>query len=88
MDVSDKRTETLLKELAAAVAELRELIANRPRLHRKDVMRRYGFSESTLHRRLRKCWFPAPRRFGGPLWRLADLEAAERSGTLPRPVPT
>jgi len=48
-------------------------------------MLRYGCSESTLHRYIRKNLLPAPVRFTGPLWRREDLEAAEASGQLPRP---
>jgi predicted DNA-binding transcriptional regulator AlpA len=55
-------------------------------LHRKDVMVRYSFSASTLHRWLRKGLLPPPIRFTGPLWRLADLEAAERAGQVQRTV--
>lgn len=59
-----------------------------PRLHRKDLMLRYGISEATLHRWIRRGLLPAPVRFTGPLWRLVDLEAAELSGRLPRPAST
>jgi predicted DNA-binding transcriptional regulator AlpA len=49
-------------------------------------MARYGFSEATLHRKLRRGELPRPIRFSGPLWRLEDLEEAEKAGQLPCPV--
>ena len=75
-----------LRDLAEQVSQLRQLITNSPRLHRKDVMLRYGFSEATLHRWMRKGLLPEPIRICGPLWRLVDLEAAEAAGRLPRPM--
>lgn len=92
--MSPPRRNTTLEEVAAEIAwlrsevvYLREEIANTPRLHRKDVMARYGISKSTLHRWLKLPGrLPRPVRFGGPLWRLADLEKAEAAGLLPRPV--
>jgi len=75
-----------LDTLAVEVATLKELVLNAPRLHRKDLLVRYGIAESTLHRWLRRGWLPEPIRIAGPVWRLADLEAAERAGQLPRPV--
>jgi predicted DNA-binding transcriptional regulator AlpA len=83
--VMERRTNLTLRRLAAELARLQELIISTPRLHRKELMLRYGCSESTLHRWIRKNLLPAPVRFTGPLWRLADLEAAEASGQLPRP---
>lgn len=65
---------------------LQELVLKVPRLHRKDLMVRYGLSEATLHRWLRGHKLPRPIRFTGPLWRLEDLEAAEKAGQLPCPV--
>ena len=82
----DKSTQTVLQQLLSGMAELREMIANQPRLHRKDLMVRYGCSEATLHRWMRNERLPAPIRFRGPLWRLGDLEAAEQAGRLPLPV--
>lgn len=84
--VMERRTNQTLSRLAAQLARLQELITNTPRLHRKELMLRYGCSESTLHRWIRKNLLPRPIRFTGPLWNLADLEAAEASGQLPRPV--
>lgn len=74
--------EQILRELQS----LRRIIINQPRLHRKDVMVRYGWSESTLHRRIRDGRLPPPVMFSRPLWRLGDLEDAEIAGQLPRPV--
>jgi len=82
----EKRSRATLEDLFSAVADLRAALANTPRLHRKDVLLRYGISKSTLHRRLAKGEFPEPVRIMGPLWRLADLEAAEAAGALQRPV--
>ena len=85
-----KTTHTQVDELLAAfgvlasdVENLRELVSNTPRLHRKDLLARYGISQSTLDRRIRSGRLPAAIRFPGPLWRLADLEAAEARTTLP-----
>ncbi|MGO8839483.1 MAG: helix-turn-helix transcriptional regulator [Limisphaerales bacterium] len=74
------------QDLVEAVQRLQELVLSRPRLHRKDLMTRYGISEATLHRLLRRHKLPRPVRFSGPLWRLEDLEAAEKAGQLPCPV--
>jgi predicted DNA-binding transcriptional regulator AlpA len=73
-------------ELVQAVQRLQALVLNTPRLHRKDLMVRYGLSEATLHRWLRQQKIPRPIRFSGPLWRLEDLEEAEQAGQLPCPV--
>ena len=73
--------------LSSEVALLRELLANRPWLHRKDLLARYGISQTTLDRRIRSGRIPSAIRFAGPLWRLADLEAAEARTTLPCPCP-
>lgn len=72
--------------LAADVEHLRELVANTPRLHRKDLLARYGISQTTLDRRIRSGTIPAAIRFPGPLWRLADLESAEARTTTTLPV--
>ena len=77
---------TTFPELVEAVQRLQALVLNTPRLHRKDLMARYGLSEATLHRWLRRHRIPRPIRFSGPLWRLEDLEAAEEAGQLPCPV--
>lgn len=77
-----------IEALAAKLETLEDLVLNAPRLHRKNVMVRYGFSESTLHRWMREGRLPDPIRISGPMWRLADLEAAEKAGQLPRPVST
>ena len=71
--------------LLETVQRLQRAVLGVPRLHRKDIMARYGWTKSTLdrHRHL----LPKPIRFGGqPLWRLEDLEAAETAGQLPCPV--
>jgi predicted DNA-binding transcriptional regulator AlpA len=77
-----------LKRLEADVARLSDQVkalVNTARLHPKDVMARYGFSKSTLYRLLARGLLPKPVRFTGPLWPLADLEAAEKAGQLPPP---
>lgn len=57
------------------------------RLSRKELQDRYGWSESTLDRRIQDGTIPRPVRFGGrPTWRLLDLAEAELAGTLPSPV--
>jgi len=59
---------------------------NIPRLHPKDIMRRYNISRATLYRWLRKKRLPRPRRIAGLLWPIAELEKAEQAGQLPSPV--
>jgi predicted DNA-binding transcriptional regulator AlpA len=71
--------------MAAIIADLHALVNNQPRLHPKDLMQRYGIGKSTLYRWLDSGVLPPPVRIGGPLWRLADLEAAEKAGRI-RPV--
>ena len=73
---------SMLQGLQAEVAELREAIMNTPRLHVKDVQRRYGISEVTVYRWLRDGVLPPPIRFNGSLWRPEDLVAAEKAGQL------
>lgn len=75
-----------LRSLAAQVSILQRALLNQPRLHVKDVLRRYGISKATLYRRKAIGRFPRPVWFSGPLWRLEDLERAEAMGQLPRPV--
>jgi predicted DNA-binding transcriptional regulator AlpA len=71
--------------MAARLSRLEDLVFNAVRLHRKDLMQRYGISAATLHRWLAAGRLPPPIRIGGPVWKLTDLEAAEASGALPRP---
>ena len=78
--------DPLVFKLAFEVAELRRLVLNVPRLHRKDLQRRYGVSAATITRWLRGQRLPRPRRIVGPLWSLADLEAWELRGHGLRPV--
>jgi len=70
--------------LARDLAELRAALLVTPRLTVKDMLRRYGWSRSTLYRRswARKLPPPAQREAGRPLWRLADLVEAESRGVL------
>ncbi|HEV2319198.1 MAG TPA: hypothetical protein VGV18_05575 [Verrucomicrobiae bacterium] len=57
------------------------------RLDRKQLQQRYGWSESTVDRRIADGTIPKPLRFGGrPMWRLGDLAEAELAGQLPRPA--
>lgn len=79
-----------LEELAEELERLREMVLSRARLHTKEVMQRYGISKSTLYRRLASGDFPRPIKWRGPalrFWPVADLEAAEQAGRLPRPKP-
>jgi hypothetical protein len=71
--------------LAEELAVLRELVLSRARLHRKEVLLRYGISKDTLYRRMKRGLFPKPSKIAGPVWPLAVLEAAERAGVLPAP---
>lgn len=73
-----------LQSLAARLDRVEDLLSNVARLHRKEIMQRYGISEPTFHRWRRAGRLPAPIGLG-PLWRLMDLEAWERAGQLPRP---
>src|SRR5881397_3212971 len=41
-----KAFEARLAEMAAEIQALRELVVNAPRLHRKDVMARYGIARA------------------------------------------
>jgi len=79
-----KSPSLTLQEFAAELQALRRAVFNQPRLHPKDVQRRYGWSKATLYRKMRQ--LPRPIRFSGPMWRLEDLEQAELSGQLPCPV--
>lgn len=73
--------------LQGTVQRLQEALGKLRRLHRKDILVRYGWSESTLERRIREGRFPRAVSLGGhPFWRLEDLEAAEIGGQIPRPV--
>ncbi len=54
-----------------------------PRLHIKDICRIYGFSRSTLYRRLRDGRFPRPIRSLGLIWQPEDLALAESAGQVP-----
>jgi predicted DNA-binding transcriptional regulator AlpA len=76
-----------LEALAEELAGLRELVLSRVRLHRKEVLLRYGIGKDTLYRRMKRGDFPRPSRIAGPVWTLADLEAAEAAGRLPCPKP-
>jgi predicted DNA-binding transcriptional regulator AlpA len=57
--------------LADELRKIRDLLANTPRLTAKDVMRRYGWSRSTLYRK-QKRGFPKPQR---GFWAVSDLDA-------------
>ena len=77
--------ETLVAEFEETkrqLAEIRALIFNRPILHRKDLMQRYGICESTLHRWRNRKRLPRPVYISGPRWRVIDLERAEEAGRL------
>jgi len=76
-----------MQEFAAELQALRRAVFNTPRLHRKDLQVRYGISESTLYRLIRRGKLPRPIRLSGlRLWRLEDLEQAEIAGQIPGPV--
>ena len=66
-----------LEGLAQELRRLRECLENTPRLTVKDVLRRYGWSRSTLYRKLKKD-FPRPHR---GFWAVCDLDAWERGRT-------
>ena len=72
--------------LAKRLEDLERAILNTPRLHRKDLLLRYGVSECTLHRWIRKGKLPRAVRISGPLWTVGSLEQAEKAGQLPAPV--
>lgn len=66
---------------------LRRAVFNQPRLRLEDIQHRYGWSRTTVFRRLRDRTLPGPIRFPGqPLWREEDLLQAELAGQLPDPV--
>jgi hypothetical protein len=71
--------------LAKRLEELERTVLNTPRLHRKDLLLRYGISECTLHRWIRKGKLPKSVRISGPLWTIASLELAEKAGQIPPP---
>jgi hypothetical protein len=67
-----------LDELAALVERLERQLLALPRLHVKDVCRRYCISKSTFYRWRQRRKLPPPSVIlGGPLWRLEDLERFE-----------
>jgi len=77
----------VVQTLQETVQRLQRLVLNVPRLHKKDIQSRYGWSRATLDRKIAGGHFPRPVRFGGqPVWRLEDLEAAEIAGLLPQPA--
>lgn len=77
----------VVQALQATVERLQRLVLNVPRLHKKDVQARYGWSRATLDRKIAGGHFPRPVRFGGqPVWRLEDLEAAELAGQIAPPA--
>ncbi len=80
--MSQKRQATLRK-IVFIVQELQEAVLNQPRLHLKDIERRYGWSRATVYRKLKRGILPKPIRFNGSLWRLKDLMEAENSRRLP-----
>jgi hypothetical protein len=74
------------QELVAAFMWLQDQVLG-VRLDRKQLQSRYGWSESTVDRRIQDGTIPKPIRFGGrPCWRLLDLAQAELAGQLPCPV--
>ena len=70
-----------LDHLTAELRELRKLIAQSPpitaMLARKDVLRRYGISRTTLYRWLAKGFPKAQRGF----WRPSDLDTWDSGKT-------
>lgn len=79
-------TKPTLESLAAEVKRLSAIVLDTPRMTVKDVLARYGITKSTFYRWCKAKLIPPPVRIGGPRWRLADLQAAEIAGQLPRPV--
>jgi len=59
-----------LESIAEELRRLRDVVENSPRLCRKDILRRYGWSRSTLYRKLKQ-GFPKPSR---GFWKMADLD--------------
>src|SRR5262245_57625432 len=47
-----------VEALAEELAQLRELVLSRVRLHRKEVLQRYSISKDTLYRRMKAGKFP------------------------------
>lgn len=63
------KTKTMIEQLQAEVARLRDLVEGTPLLHRKDVSRLLGVSERTISRRLKSGSLPAPTYDAGrPKW--------------------
>lgn len=73
-----------VESLAAELDAVKRAIAH-AFLCPKGVMARYNWSERTFYRRKAARTFPAPRRFPGHGWKLADLITAEQAGHLPCP---
>jgi predicted DNA-binding transcriptional regulator AlpA len=71
-----------MEVLTARLDHLEVVVNNTARLHRKEVMQRYGVCSATFHRWKAKGKLPPPIGCG-PLYRLADLEAYELAGRLP-----
>lgn len=75
------KTKTMLEQLHAEVSRLRELVEGTPLLHRKDVERLLGVSQSTLTRRLKRRDFPKPTYDAGrPKWRPSQFAGQPVSG--------
>ena len=75
-----------LQSITLRLERLENCLGNVARLHRKELMQRYGISECTFHRWVRAGRLPPPAtRICGPLWRITDIEAAELAGQLPCP---
>ena len=66
--------------LRAALEHLLEIIACKPLLHRKDLMRRYGVDDSTIDRWTSRGVLPRPTYLRGssiPLWKPFEIAVAE-----------
>jgi len=76
MSVSLASLHSELTKIHVAIRVVREIVDNAPHLARKDVLRRYGWSRSTLYRQMRR-GFPKPHQ---GFWTPHDLDAWDANG--------
>ena len=76
-----------LQQLVKEITALKQAVFGQPRLRIEDLQHRYGWSRTTVFRRIRDGSIPPPLHFPGqPVWRLEDVEKAELAGQLPPPA--